>query len=388
MDVVCLLAPHFAVQIERGRRPELVGRPVILVNRDRTVLDACTDRGIQPGMPLHEAVGRCKDATVVEADLVFYRESWGRVLDSLEERSPVVEDMALGQACIDASGMEKLYGSKAKLAVAVLNAAPSWLQMRVGLGPGKFIALVAATRAELGSARCVETDVKTFLREANVSLLPVSWEMTARLQGFGLKTLGHVADVGLGPMQAEFGPEGKLAWELATGRDKCPLAPRAHQEKAVASLTFPAPTATLPTVLLGAERLLSRAFRDTTLRGRAARMAIYEGQVQDSGTWRKRVAFWPPAPDAVHAAGPVKRALSSVILPGPLETLHLTLSGFTRESARQGSLFPEARQREQLREALAQMEIVMGDVPVYKLREVESWSRIPERRTALTHCDF
>ena len=388
MDFACLLAPHFAIQVELRRRPQLAGRPLVLTTRQRTVLDASPlAKGLQPGMPLEEAMGRCKGAVVVEADPESYRQAWSDVLDSLEERSIALEDTALGQACMDVRGLDCLYGGQAKLAVLLLNAAPPWLQVRVGLGPNRFTSFVAAGRAGRDSASCVEGDAAAFLRGAAVDLLPVEWRVKERLLGFGLRTLEQVVAVGLGPMQAEFGPQGKLAWELATGVDQRPLVHRIQEQIVSSSLTFDAPTTVLATVLLGAERLLNRAFRHEAVHGRAARVALFEGAVHDGGLWRRRVAFWPPASDAAHASGPVKRALSGVVLPGPLEAMNLTLSGLTGEVGRQGSLLPEVRQRERLREALAQLEALEGHKPIYRLREVEPWSRIPERRMAFAPCD-
>ena len=388
MDIACFLAPHFAVQVELHRRPQLAGCPVV-VTRQRTVLDASPlAKGVCSGMPLEEAVGRCKGAVVVEADMESYRQAWSEVMDSLEERCIVLEDTALGQACMDVKGLDHLYGSEAKVAVMLLNAAPPWLQVRVGLAPNRFTAFVAAGRAARGSANCAEGDTAAFLQGVDVGLLPVEWRVKERLVGFGLRTLGQVASVGLGPMQAEFGSQGKLAWELSTGVDRRPLVRRVHEEVVSSSLTFDAPTTVLATVLLGAERLLNRAFRHEAVHGRAARIALFEGSVHDGDLWRRRVAFWPPASNAAHASGPVKRALSGTVLPGPLEAMNLTLSGLTGEPGRQASLFPEVRQRERLREALAQLEALEGHKPIYRLREVEPWSRIPERRMAFAPCDF
>ncbi len=388
MDIACFLAPHFPIQVELRQQPQLAGQPLVLITRQRTVLDASPlAQGVQPGMPLEEAVGLCRGAVVVDADMEACRHAWSDVLDSLEERCIALEDTALGQACMDIRGLDKLYGGQAKVAVTLLNATPPWLQVQVGLGPNRFASFVAATWASRGGANCVEGDATSFLREAPVALLPVEWRIKQRLVGFGLHTLGQVAAVGLGPMQAEFGPQGKLAWELATGVDQRPLVRRVQEQIVSSSLTFDAPTTVLATVLLGAERLLHRAFRHQAVHGRAARAALFEGAVHDGGLWRRRVAFWPPASDAAHASGPVKRALSEITLPGPLEAMHLTLSGLTGEAGRQGSLLPEVRQRERLREALAQLEVLEGHKPIYRLREVEPWSRIPERRMAFAPCD-
>ena len=388
MDIACLLAPHFALQVELQRHPELTGRPLVLVTRQRTVLDASPlARGVHPGMTLEEAASRCEGAVVVDADMESYRQAWADVLDSLEERCIALEDTSLGQACMDVKGLDRLYGSQAEVAVLLLNAAPPWLQVQLGLGPNRFTAFVAAGRAGRGRANYIDGDAADFLRNASVELLPVEWRLKERLLGFGLNTLGQVAAVGLGPMQAEFGPQGRLAWELSTGMDRRPLVRRVHKEVVSSSLTFDAPTTVLATVLLGAERLLNRAFRHQAVHGRAVRVALFEGAVHDGGLWRRRVAFWPPASNAAYATGPVKRALSGTVLPGPLEAMHLTLSGITGEPGRQASLFPEVRQQERLREALAQLEALEGHKPIYRLREVEPWSRIPERRMAFAPCD-
>ena len=71
------------------------------------------------------------------------------------------------------------------------------------------------------------------------------------------------------------------------------------------------------------------------------------------------------------------------MLPGPLEEVSLTLKDMAGEAGRQESLFHEVRRREQLREAIAQIKVSQRRNPIYQIREVEPWSRIPERRRAL-----
>ena len=103
-----------------------------------------------------------------------------------------------------------------------------------------------------------------------------------------------------------------------------------------------------------------------------------------------------PLREAVGAPGTVRaedqaawlleraRAPAGVALPGPIEDMRLTLSGLTGEAGRQESLWTEVRRDQKLQEAVSQLEARLGTTPpVYQVRELEPWSRIPERRHAL-----
>jgi DNA polymerase-4/protein ImuB len=68
--------------------------------------------------------------------------------------------------------------------------------------------------------------------------------------------------------------------------------------------------------------------------------------------------------------------------------MKLTLGGITGESGIQSSLFSDVRKREQLKEMMRQLEVLLGcKPPIYQMKEVEPWSRIPERRQALVLFD-
>jgi DNA polymerase-4/protein ImuB len=97
-----------------------------------------------------------------------------------------------------------------------------------------------------------------------------------------------------------------------------------------------------------------------------------------------RVAFKEPAGSKVKALFAIKAKLDGIALPGPLEDMRLTLSGLTGEAGRQESLWTEIRRDQQLHDAVDQLESRLGAAPpLYQVREMEPWSRIPERRHAL-----
>ncbi len=141
-----------------------------------------------------------------------------------------MEDAGLGQAYVDIGGLEGLYGGRAALAKALLDAAPSIFGAKLGIAKAKFPAYVAAMSAAPGRAVAISEDVQEFLARFPVDVLPVSWRTRAALKGFGLHHLGQVAAIPVGPLQAQFGKDGEVAWKLARGIDDRPLLPRITEE--------------------------------------------------------------------------------------------------------------------------------------------------------------
>ncbi|MFQ5860443.1 MAG: DNA polymerase Y family protein [Dehalococcoidia bacterium] len=388
LHVACVLLPHFSWQVEVLRHPELRGRPVLVLETtgSKTRVFDCSPQvtDCPQGMPLQEAMARCSGAVLLEADLPRYRVIFERILDSLEQRSPEVESAGLGCAYVDVRGLEKLYGGQVRLAMALLHAVPAPYQAQLALGPGKFPAYVAAAMAAPGQVRQVSEDTQRFLAEFAVDILPVSWRTRTRLRSFGLHTLEQVAALPVGPLQAQFGPEGRLLWEFCNGIDRSPLMPRRPEVTVTERLTFPAPVVSMEPVLTATETLLRRAYARSEVRGRCARVATLQAQVMRGPVWERRVAFSQPAGGKQRAFFAIKSSIESLVLPGPLENIALTLSGLTGDIGQQESLFADVRRRENLSQALRQLEARLGKKPpIFQVRDVEPWSRIPERRQAL-----
>jgi DNA polymerase-4/protein ImuB len=154
------------------------------------------------------------------------------------------------------------------------------------------------------------------------------------------------------------------------------------------SLTFPSPTGTLSAILIGIESLLARAFSRPEVRGKYVRSIILESNILHHCPWIRQFPFKEAVGSQSRAMFVIKNALGSVRLPGPLEDLKLTLAGLTGQSGIQSSLFPEVRKREQLRETVRQLEVQLGcPPPIFVVRDLEPWSRIPERRQVLVRFD-
>jgi hypothetical protein len=388
VKIACLWVSHLPVKVELHRYPHLKRRPIILARASgsrRVVLDASPQAvDVLPAMPLQQALSRCKEAVLLDADLPLYRRVQEQFFDSLEQRGAEVEEAQLGLAYMKLDGLEAMHGGEARLITSLLNAVPSYLMPRIGMATGKFPAYLAATTCEPYGVMKVPEEPREFLALLSVDLLPVAWEIRSRLHSFGLHTLGQVAALPIGPMQAQFGRVGKTMWELANGIDYRPLMSRHLEDEVEEQLSFVSPVGALEAMVTAADVLLARAFRHREMRGRLARVCTLEGEVFRAPTWLRRMSFKQPISDARHGLTLVKHSLECQPPPGALESLSLTLSGLTGDAGRQESLFHDVRRRENLQEALSQMEARFGRrPPIFQVREVEPWSRLPERRQAL-----
>ena len=387
--VACVLIPHFPWQTEVRRNPDLEGQSALIINiasngSGRTVLDWSPDiEGVLSGMPLQEALSRNKGALIIEPDMSHYEVAFGRLLKALEERCPDVEDDGLGRAYIGIWGLEGLYGDDARVVQILANAIRQY-DLRIGVGDNKWLAYAASLLSRANSGRKVTGEPGRFLDGFPVDSLPVPYQLIKRLHAFGLTTMGHIADIPRGPMEAQFGRAGGAAWELANGIDNRPLIPKRSVLGVSEHLDFPDPTASLATIVPALESLLGRAYGRSQLSRRFARQAGIQSQVFQHAPWTMRVAFKDPAGSKNHALFAIKSKLDTVTLPGPLEDMRLTLSGITGEAGRQESMWKDVKRDDDLREMISQLRARLKIAPpIYQVRELEPWSRIPERRYAL-----
>lgn len=392
MRVLCILFPHFPLQCEAGRRPALKGRPafvVYAVGSQKLVLDHAPGlKGIQVDMPLQEALSRYGEAELIRADIPYYHAAFELVLDALEEKSPLVEDAGPGCVYLGLDGLEWIYPGAEALLATVREAVPSSFELQLGIAEGKFPSYIAALSSPGGGKNIVTggpVEMGAFLKDFPCDVLPISWQNKKRLSDFGMSTLGQVAALPPGPLQAQFGPEGKRIWELARGHDGEPLYSRHSEESIEESLELPSVAVSLEAMLAAVAALLSKILLREGVRGRGIRNLTLWAQVQGLGYWERGVSFKDPATSAGQALSRIRHLLEASPAPGPVEGMGLRITGFSRERGRQSSLFSERRAREQLQKDIKQMELRLGKGhQVFRVREVEPWSRIPERRQALT----
>lgn len=392
MSIACIVIPHFALRVALLERPELDGAPLVLgppQGARPIVADATPEaraHGVRPGLTLREAMALSPHAVIIAPHPVREAEATERVVAGLELLSPAVEIDASYPGCyfVDLSGLERLLGPAHRAADRLLATAPPLLRPRAGVAPGKFAARVAAYNATPGGVRVLEAaTLPDLLASAPITLLPLPSGTHRRMERLSLRTLGDLAALPPAAVQARFGPEGRRAWELARGNDTEPVRPRAHSELVIETLTLPAPATSQETLRIAITQLAMRAFDRPLLQHRHVRQARLRAALESGQSWEQVTILREPGgcKRLIDALG---YRLQTLLLPGPVETLTLEISGLIDATTHQG-LLPgfHSRRPWQLAEASRHLKQRFGTSGLYRMAEVEPWSRLPERRQAL-----
>lgn len=390
MSVAALIIPHFALRISLLDQPELDGLPLILTSppNSRTVVADCTPeasrQGVRPGMLLREVTALCPEAIFIEPNPVREATIFDEILRSLETFSPSIEAGPPGCCYVDLQGLQRHDTSPEAGAVRLLRLLPPVLRPRAGIAPGKFTALCAARKAHPGNTLLIaEAMVNHFLADLPIAWLPIDPKRIDQMERLGLRTLGEVAALPMTAMQARFGKDGRRAWELANGRDDLAVIPLQRPESVVEGLTLPAPSTSREMLLLGIEQLVRRAFGRPELRHRHVRQVQVQVLIEENRSWEKSLTFREPTgPDRIIEI--VAHRLHDLELQGAAERVVLHLVGLVAETTRQ-QLLPllTPKRTAPIGQAIRQLEQRYGMSPLYRVVEIEPWSRIPERRYAL-----
>jgi DNA polymerase-4 len=385
--ILCVLLPHFPLKCEILRNPDIRNDEVLITygtGSKKLVLDYSAGlEGIQKDIPLQQALARYDKVEIVQADLPYYRSTFYMILDGLEEISPLVEDFDLGTAYLGVDGLHLIYPDDDSLIRAVREALPEVFDCKIGIADGKFPAYLVALYSSPNCHQILPGNTGDFMKGLSCDVLPISIKNKVKLKEFGINTLGQLATFPVGPLQSQFGPEGRKIRELARGIDDTPLYPRRAEETIEESTMLSSVSISIDTVLVAIEPLVSRVFARISLKGLGIHSLTFWTRGYDSEYWEKTIRFKEPAMDIKNVLSRVRRILENYPQPGPVEQAGIRVTRLGYPRGRQNSLFSEVRGRDHLMEDIRQLELRQGNPQVFKIKEVEPWSRIPERRYAL-----
>jgi nucleotidyltransferase/DNA polymerase involved in DNA repair len=390
--IACLRMPHLELRIALLDQPELDGMPLVLSNPESgraVVIDAtdeAAEKGVRPGMSLREATALCPDAVMIMPNPAMLSRISHQILTRLERLSPLVEADELEPGCwyVDLTGLDRHFPTTTAAARRMIECVNPLLRPRAGVATGSFAARIAAGIAAPGQVRSVPAGKeKAFLANAPVSWLPFPPEMTHQLRRLGLKTLGALTELPPAKLAARFGPDGRLAWELASGVDHRRISPRPREETVIEEMEMPTPVISREMLMVGLRQMVHRAFSRKELRGKQVRQVTLRAILENRRSWERTMVLKEPC-GASGLINALDLRLQALELPGPVEAVALQLSGIVQEVSHQGML-PMLRPRhdEPLANAAQQLQQRYGLSPLFQVVEVEPWSRIPERRHAL-----
>ena len=104
--------------------------------------------------------------------------------------------------------------------------------------------------------------------------------------------------------------------------------------------------------------------------------------------WIKSITFKTHEYDKEYAINILIRALRSYVFSGPIEKMRVEIDDAEYKNGYQLNLFSQVRKESSLKKAISELKSRFSiESPVYKIRDFEPYSRIPERRQILVRYD-
>ena len=401
MKVACLLIPNFLVALARRERPELAGRAVVVGGspEEHAQVTACSEEaaaaGVNIGTTLRRALALCPKAVFLPLRESLAAEEAGRILDLLQLYSPAIEVIDPGHVHFDVDGLARMTGVDEPTYLRDLHEAAlsaTGLPVRLAAAETMFVAHAAAIdnrQSKIGNPVLVpEWGERGFLAELPVEVLPAPPLMHVRLRLLGIERLGQLAEIPFSALQAQFGRDGARAWDLAHGRDESGIVPRREELRVSDEIELPAPTALAEPIVVGTRGLLQRVLNRPEMRGQTLRRLDWRLGLESGEQVARKFVFREPTSDPARILLLVQSRIERLQLGSPAVSLGVTLSGLCSEYGHQANLWQIGpRRRRELLDAIEQLNAREGQPQVYRIVEVQPWSRIPERQLALVAFD-
>jgi len=233
----------FFVSVELLRRPELVGRPVVVGGTGRRGVVAAASYearryGVFSAMSSVRARQLCPSAVFLPGDYEAYSSASSRVNEIFQSYTPRVEPISLDEAFLDVTGSIGLFGAGVAIGNLVRDDVADQLSLTcsVGVAPNKFLAKMASVEAKpRARPNGVEPgpgvfEVKLGEEVAYLHPLPVRrlWGVGPstyeRLSRLGIATIGDLAAASPVALQGSIGRASSVRLlELSMGVDDRPV---------------------------------------------------------------------------------------------------------------------------------------------------------------------
>ena len=238
----------FYASVEVRRDPELAGRPVLVGGAGgRGVVASASYEaralGVSSAMPMARALRLCPDAVVISPDFAAYAEVSSQIREIFLSVTPLVEPLSMDEAFLDVAGSVRLFGPPEQIGSALRRRIRDELGLpaSVGIAPNKFLAKLCSGKAKPDGLLHLRADaVDAYLRPLGVrDLWGVGEQTAAKLERFGLRTVGDIAQVAGTTLARIVGPAAadQLS-RLARGGDNRPVIPYEATKGMSAEETF------------------------------------------------------------------------------------------------------------------------------------------------------
>jgi protein ImuB len=373
--------------------------------------------GVRIGMSLGAAHRLAPEALFLDRDPAADRIALETALDRLAGFSPGVaaetdpESPSFGRAEVQLDGLERLWGPEPLMVGRIVEALAGILPGRppAGIAGTRFAAAAAAAgsgasgvlpgTAPVGAALARESGAvplrvverggdAAFLAPLPAAMLSRDPEVRARLERFGLRSIGQVAELPASALVARFGHQGELIRARARGEETDPFRPRRTPEQMILSLPIDPPVSDVEGLRFVLHRLAAAFGDQLEARGAAAARAGLTLELD-------RTFMVGDAPPSIHVdqylPEPTSEGLAIERLliarleasppPAPVARLTLELGNVAPAAGTQLALFtPQTGRTGRLGWQLARVGLKFGEDKVRWVEVDDPEARLPEER--------
>jgi len=241
----------FFCAVEELHDPSLRGKAFAVGGRpgERGVVASCSYAarrfGVRSAMPTSQALRLCPELLVISHHHGNYGEMSDKVMERLNDLSPLVEQISIDEAFVDISDLREPLESIARRLQKRVNDEIG-LPCSVGVAANKLVAKIAT---EVGKKTALKDqppnaitivpagEETAFLEPLAATMLwGVGPKTAARLASVGIKTIGDIARQTEADLIRWFGENGRDLKRRARGQDDSPVSDE-HEAKSVSQET-------------------------------------------------------------------------------------------------------------------------------------------------------
>jgi DNA polymerase IV len=241
----------FFAAVEQRDHPALKGKAVVVGgDSGRGVVAAASYEarryGIHSAMPMFMARQRCPQLIIVSARRGRYSEISRAVMAILDRYSPLVEQVSIDEAYLDAAGCQRLHGPPEAMARAIKSAIrqETGLTCSIGVAPLKFLAKIASDMQKPDGLTVIARErLDEVIATLPVEKVPgVGSHARQQLRQLGITTLGDVNTFRSAGLLNRLGKFGHRLIDLAHGQDDSAVIPHAPAKSISSERTLAADT--------------------------------------------------------------------------------------------------------------------------------------------------
>ncbi len=218
----------FFAAVEQLDDPSLRGKPVIIGLSARGVVATASYEarqfGVRSAMPVVTARRLCPKGIFLKGRKERYQEMSALVMHCLGQFSPLVEQASIDEAYLDASGLERIFGTVEELGERVkeaVYASTGGLTCSIGVAPVKFVAKIASDmRKPNGLFIVTPEEMLPFIHALPVQRIPGVGRQTLQiLERLSVVRVGDVLTYPEDFWRERLGKVGEMLFARACGID-------------------------------------------------------------------------------------------------------------------------------------------------------------------------